>query len=153
MKKCLLIIVAAICAVPVSAVQPVKKSATAADCDISVIEPSIRKEWKSNKGHKWTTIQMNDGFALCVFSNRYVLFDGTPDSFESIRPEKDDIIMDLGSVGGKVAMTWMLDIAKMMAESQPYRGYKAEAALWATAYYDDPDSDAASSVVYKAGMD
>ncbi len=124
------------------------------ECDMSVTDSSsTKKNWKSADGREWTAISMEEGFALCLFSNRYLIFDSKPEDVLSIGLNKGNLEISFGSSKENIALTYLTAANDIFSKIAPYRGYPAEDIYWARAQYDLPGSTKASGAVYRIGSE
>ncbi len=131
------------------AADPADTAKPVQSCDMSVIEPAFaRKNWKTKDGKEWTAIKMENGFALCLFSSRYLLFNENIDSILSVEEESGGIVV---AFRGKPARTYFVNSQDLLSKSLPYRGCPAEKIYWASVTYDKNVSTKAAIVILHIG--
>lgn len=120
-------------------------------CDMSVIDPVLaKKNWKSPDGREWTVLKMDDGFAVCLFSSRYLIFRENRDNLISINAEGGDLEVEVSSAG--VRTVFLINTADLLANAVRYRGYPLESAYWGRARYEAAGSAGPSILIYRAGV-
>ncbi|MFH1619858.1 MAG: hypothetical protein ABIG11_08130 [bacterium] len=130
---------------PETAKAPVKPEA----CDMSVVDPAIaKKNWKSADGKEWTALKMDNGFALCLFSDRYMLFKEGIGSLSSVSVENGEISVMMSA---PAKHSYLVNAADFIYAALPYRGFPCESAYWARLDYESPASTIAAAVTFRTG--
>ncbi|HOX22612.1 MAG TPA: hypothetical protein PLL10_04040 [Elusimicrobiales bacterium] len=95
-------------------------------CDRSVIgaESKAKSGWTSASGLSWMVFNMDQGFAVCLYGDRYLVFPENMKALDSISVSSDTLSVRLsGQAGGKT--DYFFRKLALWSVMEPYRGQGA----------------------------
>jgi len=115
-------------------------------CDRSVLTPESRAKsgWTSQSGGPWVAFNMEKGFALCLYSDRYLVFSEKLKGLESVSVSTQTLTVRASSSSG-MKTDYIFNIAGLASAIEPYRGESATLLASARIMYAE-GADAPSGV-------